>query len=74
MEDDVGALDQHERRGLVLDRALDHAAAERPQRPRPVRPAHEGGHGVAASDERLDEVRADEARGPGDRRPQIGLS
>jgi hypothetical protein len=74
VEDDVGALDEREGCGLVPDRARHEAAAESPQRPRPLGPAHEGGHGVAPRGERLDEVGADESGRPGDRRPQIGLS
>jgi hypothetical protein len=74
VEQDVGAVGQRQRRGLVLEAADDEAAPQRPQEVGPLGPAHERRHRVAARDERLREVRADEARRPGDRRPQIGLS
>jgi hypothetical protein len=74
VEQDVRPVRERDECRLVLERAVEDPTAERAQRGPRFGPARESGDGVAPGDQRLDEVRADEAGGPGDRRLQIGLS
>jgi hypothetical protein len=74
VEDDIGTFDEGQPRGLVLEGPLDEPTTERAKVLRPAGRPDEGGHGVSSRAKRIDEVRAHEARAPGNRRSQMGLS
>jgi hypothetical protein len=78
VKDDLGARDEGFEGTLVVEVPLHETAAGGPKRPRHRRTPDQGHDLVATSTERLEEMRADEAGGPGERNshvvPGMGLS